>query len=157
MEIRAQMSLRKTRKAYEKERGFGLLEAVIAIFITTVGIFAIMSLQPSAWSTAAKADYLGRAAGILSQELEKQQARIMNPCNPIPTATTTEDVRSSGGTSSLEGDMIYSVTTTISSVGSNVFTVAVTVSWNNGANSIRESMVISRQELWRFPEGCTDA
>ena len=145
------------QEATPGEGGFGLLEAVIAIFITTVGILAIMSLQPTAWQTAAKADHLGRAAGILSQELEGQQARIMNPCNAVTTGTSSAEVRSSGQTSSMEGDMVYAVTTTLAQVGSNVFTVTVTVAWNNGASILRESMVVTRQETWRFPDGCTDA
>ncbi len=152
-----------TRRRIRSQKGISLLEAVIAVFLTTVGIFAIMSLQPTAWSTAAKSDHLGRAAMILSQELEKQQALIMNPCNAVfsspdqTTKTTSEEVRPSGGTASVEGDMVYTVTTTVTLAGSNIYTVMIQVVWNNGANEVKESMTVCRQETWRYPEGCTSA
>ena len=146
------------QKDVPSARGVSLLEAMIAVFLTAVGIIAIMSLQPTAWKTAAKSDYLGRAAMILSAELERQQARIMNPCNSVAEETTTDDaVRPSAQGTSLQGDAVYSVTTTIAKIGANVFSVTVTVKWNNGDNKITESMVVTRQDPWRFPEGCADA
>lgn len=51
------------------ERGIGLIEVVLAMFLVTVAIMAILSLQPSAWQTAGKSDFLGRAAEILHKEM----------------------------------------------------------------------------------------
>ena len=144
------------QRAVPGGRGVSLLEAMIAVFLTAVGIMAIMSLQPTAWKTAAKADYLGRAAMILSAELERQQAWIMNPCNAVAVGTTTNAVVYSSllNTSMGKGDAPYSVATTVASIGANVFSVTVTVKWNNGANKVTESMVVTRQDPWRFPAGC---
>lgn len=145
------------KKAVLNGRGISLLEAMIAVFLTTVGIMAVMSMQPNAWKAAAKADYLGRAAMILSAEIERQQTWIMNPCNSVNAASTTATVRSSGQDESAEGDAVYLVTTTIAGIGANIFSVTVTVRWNNGASEITERTNVIRQEPWRFPEGCPDA
>ncbi len=151
--------IRGKKETFRSCRGISLIEVVISMFLTAIGIMAIMSMQPSAWKTEARADYMGRAAMILSAELERQQAWIMNPCNSVTVnpATTTAVVRSSGMAASLEGDAVYTVTTTVTSIGTNIFTVIVTVAWNGGANTITGSTNVIRQELWRFPEGCPDA
>jgi hypothetical protein len=146
------------RSLFGKRRGVGLIEVVIAIFLTTVGIMAVMSMQPTAWQAAAKADYLGRAAEILSKELETRQAQILNPCNAVTTGTTTNSaVRASGQTTDVSGDAVYSVTTTITNIGTNIFRVTATVNWNNNASSVTESLIVMRQDFFRFPMGCTNA
>lgn len=141
-----------------KLRGVSLVEVVIAVFLTTVGIMAMMSMQPSAWRAAAKADYIGRAAEILSKELETRHAQILNPCNAVNLGTTTNTaVRASGQSTTVSGDAVYSVTTTITNIGTNIFRVTATVNWNNNANSITESLVVTRQDFFRFPTGCANA
>ena len=146
------------RSLFGKRRGVGLIEVIIAIFLTTVGIMAVMSMQPTAWQGAARADYLGRAAEILSRELETRQAQILNPCNAVTTGTTTNTaVRASGQTADVSGDAVYSVTTTITSIGTNIFRVTATVNWNNDTSSVTESLVVMRQDFFRFPTGCTNA
>lgn len=67
----------------------GLIEVVIAIFLVSVGVLAILSMQPSAWRAVGKSDYLGRGAGILHRELERREVCIMNPCNAVATGTAT--------------------------------------------------------------------
>jgi hypothetical protein len=150
------------------KKGMGLIEVVIAIFLTTVGILAVLSMQPSAWRAAGKADYLGRASGILSKTLEDNESWIMNPCNavtlsaldgdnnPIPTTTT---VRVSGAGAGLSGDMTYTIATAIAQDGTNTsaFVVTVKVTWATNATGITESLTVARQELNRFPAGCTSA
>jgi Tfp pilus assembly protein PilV len=142
------------------KKGMGMLEVVIAIFLTTVGIMAILSLQPSAWQTAGRSDYLGRASGILYKTLEDYEAQIMNPCNAVTLgdvpATT---VQVSGQGAGLAGDMTFTVATNISQDGTNpsAFVVTVTVTWATNATGIRESLTVTRQELNRFPAGCTSA
>lgn len=138
--------------------GFGLVEVMIAIFLTSVGVMAVMSMQPSAWRTAAKADYMGRAAEILSSELERQEGIIMNPCNAVTVGTTTRPIVCASGQSVAQpGDAVYSVTTTIALTGANVFLATVTVTWNNGSNLVTESIVVSRQDFFRSPAGCVNA
>jgi len=141
-------------------RGASLLEVVIAISLTAVGILAVLSLQPSAWRTTARADYLGRAAGILHKTLQDNEARIMNPCNSVtlggPTATAVTVSNQAG----ITGDLTYTVATTIAQDGTNTsaFVVTVTVTWPPLNNTgITESMTVTRQETHRYPSGCSDA
>ena len=73
-------------------KGISLIEVVIALFLTTVGILALLAMQPMSWQTAAKSDFLGRAAGILQEELETTELSIMNPNNAVNTGTTNKTV-----------------------------------------------------------------
>jgi hypothetical protein len=130
------------------------------MFLTAIGILAILSLQPSAWRTAARADYLGRASGILNKTLQDSEARISNPCNAVtlggPTAATVTVSNQTG----IAGDATYTVNTTIAQDGTNTraFVVTVTVTWPPINNTgITESMTVTRQEMCRYPAGCPDA
>ncbi len=135
-------------------RGMGLVEVVIAMFLTVVAVLAIFSLQPVAWKTAARSDYLGRASGILYEQLLTQEALIMNPCNTVTTGTTgPTPVFASGQTTAQPGDAQFNVTTTITSLAANVWRVTVRVAWA-GHTGISESLVVTRQEGFRFPTGC---
>jgi hypothetical protein len=147
------------------KKGISLIEVVIAMFLTAVGIMAILSMQPQAWVAAGRADYLGRASGILAKTLEDNEAWIMNPCKtvtlstgspPLPTTTT---VRASGQGVGLAGDMTFTVDTTIVQDGTNTsaFVVTVKVTWPTNATGITESITVTRQERSRFPAGCANA
>ena len=132
----------------------GLIEVLIAIFITVVGVLAIFSLVSPAWKTAARSDYLGRASGILYKELMRQEAIIMNPCCSVTAgALPTTVVYSSGKATAQSGDAQFNVTTTITNLATNVWRVAVLVAWT-GNMGISESMVVTRQEGFVYPSGC---
>jgi Tfp pilus assembly protein PilV len=136
-------------------KGIGLPEVIIAIFITTIGVMAILSLQPSAWRAAARSDYLGRAAELLYKELDDQEILIMNPCNVVTTGgPTTRSVRVSGMAANVPGDATYTVATTVTSIGANIWRVTVRVTWPINPTGISASLVVTRQERFRFPEGC---
>ena len=135
------------------DRGISLVEVVIAMFLLTVAIMAILSLQPSAWKTTSRSDLMGRAAGILYKELEANEAFIMNPCNPVSTVPTSRTVYPSGLDAAGTGDVAYTVSTTIVSTGANVWTVAVGVSWTGHA-PITAILTVTRQDRFRFPAGC---
>ncbi|MCX5856008.1 MAG: hypothetical protein NTZ24_15805 [Deltaproteobacteria bacterium] len=126
-------------------RGISLVEVVIAIFLTTVGVFAVLSLQPSAWRTAARSDHMGRAAGILHKELETREACIMNACNTVTVGTATNDVLVSGEAAAQPGDATFTVTTTTTSIATDVWRVDVRVAWT-GHPGIIESLVVTRQQ-----------
>ena len=137
-------------------RGFTLVEAVIAIFITTVAVMAIFSLVSPAWRTTARSDNLGRAANILYDQLQQQEFLIMNPCNAVTPGTTGPvTVYSSGSATAQSGDTQFSVTRTITNMATNVWRVSVRVAWPGNAG-ISESLVVTRQENYRFPAGCAN-
>ena len=138
------------------KKGMGLIEVIMAMFLTTVGIMALLSLQPSGWQTMAKSDYIGRASGILYKTLEDQETLILNPCNAVVIGTTIASVKVSGQNESIPGDMTYTVNTTIAQDGA-AFVVTVTVTWPTNANGISESVAVTRQEMHRFPVGCANS
>jgi Tfp pilus assembly protein PilV len=133
-------------------RGISLVEVVIAIFLTTIGVLAVLSLQPTAWRTAARSDYMGRAAGILQKELETQEVFIMNCCNAVTAGATVNNVLVSGEAAAQPGDATFTVTTTITLIAANVWRVDVRVAWA-GHTGIIESIVVTRQQ--RFQGACT--
>ena len=133
-------------------RGFTLVEVVIAMFLTVVAVLGIFALVSPAWKTAARSDYLGRAAGILHETLTTQEALIMNPCCSVtegPTGPTA--VFASGQTTAQPGDVQFNVTTTITNLATNVWRVTVRVAWP-GHTGISESLVVTRQAGFR--SGC---
>lgn len=133
-------------------RGVGLLEVVIAVFLTVIGVLAIFSLQAPAWRTAARADYLGRAAEILQRQMETTEAFVMNSCNAVTAGTTTTSVVTSGMGTAVKGDTTYNVSTTITNAGTNVWRVTVTVTWPINTTGITGNLIVARQEFFR--SGC---
>jgi len=140
----------KQRGVLRSSRGISLLEVVIAMFLTTIAVMAIMSLQPAAWKTAGRADYMGRAAGILYKELQRQEVWIMNSNNTVNTGTTgpTPVFAGGGTTAQASGDAQFNVTTTITSVATNVWRVTIRVTWTGNTTGISESLIVTRQQAF---------
>jgi hypothetical protein len=145
-------------------RGIGLIEVIIAIFLVAVGVMAILSMQPTAWRTIGKSDYMGRGAGILHRELELRAAWIMNPCNDMVAVVGGRPVQNiivSDLAAEVRGDATYTVTPTIARIGTtNVWTVTVTVTWPDQVarnyRNLVESVDVAQQDGFRFPLGCQD-
>lgn len=136
-------------------KGFGMIEVLIAVFMTAVAILAVFSLVSPAWKTTAKSDYLGRASGILYEQLMVQESRLMNPCCSVTTGVQTPlAVYASGQAGAQSGDLQFNVATTITELSTGVWRVIVTVTWT-GHPGITESLVVTRQDGFTFPSGCT--
>lgn len=132
-------------------RGINLIEVVIAMFLTTVGILALISMQPMSWQAASKSDLLGRVAGILQEEIETAELSIMNPNNLVNIGTTNRTVFISGATQSQGfGDLMFAIQTTITDNGNGSWTVAVAVTDPANNPVISESIIVTRQEPFRF-------
>ncbi len=137
------------------EKGLGLIEVVIAMFMTVVAVLGIFSLVSPAWKTASRSDYLGRASGIMYEQLMRHEARIMNSCCPVTTGTLTATVvNASGQTTAQSGDAQFNIATTITSLATSVWRVTVRVTWTGNATGISESLVVTRQEGFTYPSGC---
>lgn len=133
-------------------RGISLVEVSIALFLTTIGVLAVMSLQPTAWKTAARSDYLGRAAGIMQKELETREVFIMNAANTVTAGTFTNTYLVSGLANAQPGDASFTVVTTITNLVANaVWQVSVQVSWTGHPTPIQESIVVTRQQRFQWP------
>lgn len=128
-----------------------MIEVLIAILLTAVGLITILSLQSTSLQTVGKSDFLGRAAGILYSELERNEALIMNPSYGVTEGTTGPTaVRVSDQAAAVAGDITFQVTTTIDSLEANTWRVTVTVTWPLNPTGITENLVVTRQERFRF-------
>lgn len=134
------------------------------MFLVTVGVMAILSMQPTAWRTIGKSDYMGRGAGILHRELELRESWIMNPCNVVPVGNRpVQTIIVSGLGAEVRGDATYTVNTNITAVGgtTNEWTVTVTVTWPDQVarnyRNLVESAIVAQQDGFRFPAGCANA
>lgn len=137
------------------KKGFTLIESIIAIMLLSIGLIGLLSMQPTAWQTTARTDYMGRGAMALSRELARQELWIMNPCNAVATGTQTRTVTSSDQGGAPAGDINFTVRTTVTSIATNVWRVTVQVSWLPlNPTGITDSIVVTRQEPFRFPAGC---
>jgi hypothetical protein len=145
------------------KKGMSLVEVLVAFLLTSVGIMALLALQPTGWKTMAKADYVGRASGILYKTLADNENVILNPCNTVPMGTWTFSVNSSDQASAIPGDITYTVTTTTaldanSTSTQGIVDVTVNVSWPPlNSQGISETMVVARQQMSKFPTGCPNA
>ena len=136
--------------------GMGMIEVLIAILLTAVGLITVLSLQSTSLQTMGKSDFLGRASGILYNELERNEAHIMNPLYVVPEGTTgpTPVLVSNPGdaaAAAVEGDITFQVTTVIASLVVNTWRVTVTVTWPPlNPTGITENIVVTRQDRYRF-------
>ena len=138
-----------------RDGGVTLIESVIAILLVSVGLIGLLAMQPSAWRASARADYLGHGAMVLGRELTRQELWIMNPCNAVTTGTVTQTVYASGEDTAQSGDTSYTVVTTTTSLGTNIWRVTVQVSWPPlNSTGIVDSIVVTRQDSYRFPLVC---
>lgn len=151
----ASKDTRLLRGLVGRNSGVTLIESVIAILLVSIGLVGLLSMQPTAWKTTARSDYLGHAAMILNEEITRQELWIMNPCNAVTTGEVTQSIHASGQGTAISGDTSYTVKTNIATVGTNTWRVTVQVSWPINATGITESIVVTRQEPFRFPSGCT--
>jgi Tfp pilus assembly protein PilV len=144
-------------------RGITIVEVLITLFLTAVGIMALLSMQPTSWNAAGRSDFMGRAAGILQSELERSELWIMNPNNNFATACDaqgtnlflggpcTRTTYASSQTAQQPGDVPFTVNTTIAPLGTttNAWTVTIQVTWPGNTRGVQETAIVSRQEYFR--------
>ncbi len=137
------------------KKGIGLIEVLISLFLISVGMLAILSLQPSAWRLTSRSDFLGRAGELLHKEMETTEVLLMNPNFPNPVVgpnplVTTRNVFISGQGASQPGDMPFTLQTTILDNLNASWRVQVRVTWAGNNTGISESLLVTRQENFRF-------
>jgi len=119
---------------------------MIAVFLTLVAVVSILTLQPTSWRAAGKADYLGRAAGVMQSELELRENQIM--LGTVPASPINQTIQA-GGSGANQGDAVFNVVTTTTNPGANRWLVNVRVSWPGncagGTCNITSSMLVTRQ------------
>ncbi|MEW6115852.1 MAG: prepilin-type N-terminal cleavage/methylation domain-containing protein [Nitrospirota bacterium] len=137
------------------KKGLSMIEVLIALFLTMIGVMALISMQPQGWLLAGKSDYLGRASELLIKELQRNETLIMNPCNAVAAGTTNQIRFASGQAAAQPGDAQFNVQTTIapSAITANAWNVTVTVTWTGNPVGITESLVVTRQDA--YCQGCS--
>ena len=133
-------------------RGITIVEVLITLFLTAVGIMALLSMQPTSWNAAGRSDFMGRAAGILQSELERNELWIMNPANAVSTGVLpARNVYASSQSTQQTGDVPFTVNTTVLPLGSatNAWTVTIQVTWPGNTRGVQETAIVSRQEYFR--------
>jgi prepilin-type N-terminal cleavage/methylation domain-containing protein len=78
------MSLRKSRRN-TNERGFTLIETMVAIVILTIGLVSTAALMSTSVSTTAKSHYMSTAAMLATEKLEDLD-RFNKAEAPVKTA-----------------------------------------------------------------------
>ncbi len=133
------------------EKGITLIEVLVSALLISVGVLALLTMLPSGWRLTGTSDLLGRAAGILQGEMERNEILIMNQNNAVPQtppgAPEMRTVYGSGGTTAQPGDIPYLVQTERVDLGPT-WRVRVQVTWPGNATGIRESLLVSRQRTF---------
>jgi Tfp pilus assembly protein PilV len=129
-------------------KGVGLIEVLIALFLISFGVLSLLSLQPSAWNLSGRADYLGRAGGILHSQLETREMLLMNPNLPNPCVPTnplvqTASVYASGLGAAQPGDANFTVQTTILDNLNGTWFLTARVTWPGNATGLSESRLVT--------------
>ncbi len=131
------------------ETGVTLVEVLIALFLLSTGIFALISVQSSSWTLAGRSDMLGRAGGLLQRHLQAAEARILNPAADAAPGTETRKVYASGQATLFPGDAAFTVETTTTDLGKGTTSIKVRVSWPGNPTGISETLIAGRQESFR--------
>jgi len=133
------------------KKGISMIEVLISMVLISFGVLSLLTLLPSGWRLAGTSDMLGRAAGILQGELERNEVRIMNEKNQVTpilgSASPPPPFYASGKNTPQPGDIPYRVTTEIEELGggSGGWRVRVRVTWPGNPTGITESVIVTRQ------------
>jgi hypothetical protein len=136
-------------------KGFGMIDAVMAMCITLVGIAGLLAIMPIGWGLAGTSDMRTRGLEIMHRELENDQMLIMNPCNTIDVNTSILDkiVYSSGSTTALAGDKTFTVRKTIGPATTG-WQIKVTVLWDGTTAGVSETRLVVRQYDYQDNANC---
>ena len=132
------------------KKGISMIEVLISMALISFGVLSLLTLLPSGWRLSGTSDMMGRAAGILQAQLERNEVWIMNEKNPVtPTEGPPTPLRvySSGKDTPQTGDIEYLVTTQIQDLGggSGPWRVRVRVTWPGNTTGVSESVIVTRQ------------
>jgi Tfp pilus assembly protein PilV len=137
------------------KKGITMIEVVVSVGILTIGILALLSLLPSSWRLAGHSDYLGRASGILANQIQITESMVLNPSVNLTSLMGTQalpPIKPSGQGPGVTrpGDLTFTVTRTLTSLGNNAFLITVNVAWPPvNPTGITESLRVVRQENYR--------
>ncbi len=137
------------------EKGISLIEVMIAVMVIAIGVLSLLSLQAPAWNLTGRSDVMGRAGLVLHKELQNNEMLIMNPdvanpCAGANPAVTVRNVNASGQAAAQPGDIVFNVRSTTTDNLNGTWSVRVRVTWPGNNVGISETVVVTRQEPFRF-------
>jgi Tfp pilus assembly protein PilV len=138
--------------------GFGIIDSLMALFMLTIGVLAMLSMLPQGWSSATSSDNRSRASQILQAELQNAESLIMNPCNLLPatpffTNPNPKTIYASGNTAPIanSGDVPFTVTTQVTQpVSASQWQVTTTVIWPGTTTGVSATVTVMQQEDYRY-------
>ena len=135
------------------KKGITMVEVVVSVAVLSVGILSLLTLLPSSMRLAGRSDYLGRASGILANQLQATEATLLNPSAAVPASSVIDPYYPSeqGAGVKMGGDVPFRVVTTVANLdgGANlVWLVNVKVTWPGNATGITESVRVVRQQVF---------
>lgn len=130
------------------EKGLTILECILAVFLTTVTLISLISMQSLSWTSAGKSDYLGRAQGLLQAELETREIEIMT--GTTAALTEVKSCRSKEGKIMTCGatGVTFTLSTSVTDNSANVtntYLLRTGIKWPGSKNGINSSMLVTRQ------------
>ena len=133
------------------KKGITMVEVVVSVAVLSVGILSLITVLPSSMRLANRSDYLGRASGILANQIQATQAILLNPSAAVPISTVQDPYYPSeqGAGVKKGGDIPFRVITTVTNLdgGANiVWLVTVNVTWPGNPTGITESLRVIRQQ-----------
>ena len=123
-------------KLFLKSDGFSLIEILIAIVILSISLLALAGLMATTSRNTSFGGHITEAATFAQDRLE--QLRVTTWDNII---TTEPDPISPVGSTGIVYTRNWTV---VSNANDTLKTITITISWDNGLNTIRLISVISR-------------
>ena len=137
------------------KKGFGMIDSVMALFITLIGIAGLLAIMPIGWGLAGSSDMRTMASEILQRELDNMEMLVMNPCNTIVVAAIADKtVYSSGSAGSETGNRSFTVQRSIAQSGTG-WQIGVTVLWTGSTANVSERRLVIRQPDYRDSQNCS--
>lgn len=127
------------------KKGITIVETLIAAFLTMVAVVSLMPMFSLSLQTSAKSDYLGRAVGILQQELEFREEQVMQGIYPAASPTTYDQTVKVSGLDAKEGDVTIILKTKMTKQGNNAWIVNVQVTWTGNSTGFKNSIIVTPQ------------
>ena len=137
------------------EKGMTLIEVMIAVLLVSIGALSLLATQGPAWNLTGRSDILGRAGMVLHRELGTNEMLLMNPnvanpCLAVNPLVNVRNVNASDQAVGQPGDIVFAVQTTTRDNLNGTWTVRVQVAWPGNNVGVSESVVVTRQEPFRF-------
>jgi len=136
----------RPRRRAAGQRGFTLVELLIAVALSTVGLLGLLALQMIAINGNMMSRDFGEAIGIAQERLE---VAARTPYASLPalaeTATASIDPTTDAPTTTSSPQAIYTRTTTVTANADATTDVQVVVTWNDARNRSHAVTLVTKR------------